>query len=387
MTNHSSDRCRRFALALLVAAASAAAGCGTPSGAEPSVAAQDDAAGGEGRAAGPSAAPLRVRVERARRRVLATDSAVPAVVSAFQRAELAAEVSGRVVARLVEAGDRVGEGDPLIRIDDTRLKLAAKEARHGLDLAVAESSEALRQLKRAQQLRKEKLISESELDERQTAFERARANRSRAEVVLAQADRAVADATVRAPFAGIVESVDVDVGEYLQPGAPVAMVVDFSRARIFAGVTAAEAARLSAGMRVEVSFDDLGGAVIEATLRSVGRVADRDGTYRAELWLESPDPRLRDGMVGEVRFSGSGAAPVITVGRSALVRRDGKMMVFVVTDEEGKSIVRARRVETGRSDAAHIAIVGGLDEGELVVVDGLFALGDGSAVAVESRPE
>ena len=320
--------------------------------------------------------------------MLANSVTVPAVVSAYQQAELAAEIAGRVTARLVEDGDRVAAGDPLVRIDETKVSLAAREARHGLDLSSAEQAEAERQWRRAQKLGAQQLISESELEERQTAYDRARANRARAEAALARAEQAVIDATVRAPFAGIVESVAVDVGEYLQPGAPVALVVDFSKARIVAGVTASEAAQLASGMRVEVSFDALGGIVSEATVRSVGRVANRDGgTYRVLLFLESPDPRLRDGMVGEVRFSADAAAPVIAIERSALVRRDGRMMVFVVVEDGDRSIVQSRRVETGRSDRQHVAVVEGIDEGEIVVTDGLFALGDGSVVWIESKPD
>ncbi len=361
-----------------------------------SVAACGDVQAGDRGAAEPSrrketrpAPEIRVRVARAEKRSVDAVTSVPAVVSAFRGARIAAEVAGRVVERLVEPGDRVLQGAALVSLDQTQIGLAVKEAGHGRDLAQAELSEAKRQLDRGVELHRRELMSKSEIDALRTSYDRARANHSRAQVALAQAERTSEDSTIRAPFDGSVESVSVDVGEYLRPGEPVATISDFSRARLRAGVTAAEAASLQVGQMAQVSFDALGGATFEAALRSIGRMVEADnGTYPIELWLEQPDSRLREGMIGDLRFVGDGAAKRVVVPRAAVVRRGGRMAVFIVEGsglgDGGKStVVRERGVRTGLSDAHFVEVIEGLQPGDTVVVDGLFALGDGTAVAVE----
>jgi RND family efflux transporter MFP subunit len=297
---------------------------------------------------------------------------------------VAAKVAGRVSERLVEPGDRVEQGAPLLHVDETDLTLAVREAEHARDVATAELTEAERQRDRSVPLRRDGVISTSELDAVQTAFDRARAARARAAVQLAKAEQARADATVRAPFAGTVEVVEADVGEYLQPGMIVASVVDFSTARLRAGVTATEAAHLVPGDPAEVAFDTLGGAVIAAELRSVARVADPgSGTYSVELWLSNPDPRLREGMIGELRLQRTPSTDRPIVPRAALVRRGGRTTLFVVDTSSDRTLVRERRVLAGRSDQQHVEIVDGVAAGEVVVVDGHFALRDGAPVTVD----
>jgi RND family efflux transporter MFP subunit len=306
-------------------------------------------------------------------------------VHPFQHATVAAKIAGRVTQRLVEPGDRVEHGAPLLRVDEADLALAVREAEHTRDVAAAELTEAERQRNRSVPLRRDGVISTSELDAVQTAYDRAQAAQARAVVQLAKAEQARADATVHAPFAGTVEVVEADVGEYLQPGVIVASVVDFSKVRLRAGVTATEAAHLEPGTTAEVAFDTLGGAIIAAELRSVARVADQgSGTYAVELWLSDPDPRLREGMIGELRLHRTPSTDRPVVPRAALLRRGGRTTLFVVDATGDGPRAHERPVRAGRSDQHHVEIVEGVTPGELVVVDGHFALRDGAPVTIDN---
>jgi RND family efflux transporter MFP subunit len=328
---------------------------------------------------------IRVRVATARVVPLEGTITVPGVVYPYQEATIAAKVPGRVAERLVEPGDVVSAGDPLLRLDETDLALARDEARIALRVAAVDLADAQRELDRALQLGRDRAISESELDARRTASDRAKAAQAHAEVMLAKAEQTLADATVRAPFDGSVEAVDADVGEYLQPGVLVATLVDFSKARVRAGVTASEAAQLSAGHPADVGFDTLGGTHVRAAVRSVARVPDAgSGTYTIELWLDDPDPRLREGMIGEVHLQREPTERHPVVPRAAILRRAGRVTLFVVDDSEGAARARVRSVRSGRNDGELVEIVEGAAEGEQVVIDGHFALADGALVSVEN---
>jgi RND family efflux transporter MFP subunit len=306
------------------------------------------------------------------------------VVGAFRRATVAAEATGRVVERLVEPGDVVESGQPLVLLDATRLRLAEEQARATLRSQEVDLAEARRNLERGDRLIEDDAISKSRHDSLRFAVERAASAVRLARVALRTTQRDLADAKVRAPFAGSIEAVLVDVGDHLSPGAPVATLVDLSRVRVRAGVTAAEAASLVSGSAARVVLADLGGVAIDGEVHSVGRVADpASGTFPVELWLPNPDGRLREGMVAQVQLPMVGDGSGLLVPRAALIRRGGETAVFVVDGGGSEARAVARPVRTGRSNEESVQILEGVAIGEEVVIDGLFALRDGAPVSVE----
>jgi RND family efflux transporter MFP subunit len=160
--------------------------------------------------------------------------------------------------------------------------------------------------------------------------------------------------------------------------------VDLSRARIHAGVTSTEAAGLVPGTPAPVLLAELGGVAVEAEIHSVGRIADpASGTYTIELWLDSPDGLLREGMVAQVRLPVEAGRRNPVVPRAALIRREGGVAVFVVDPSGAEPRAVARPVRIGHSNAEKVEVLEGVSVGEQVVIDGLFALRDGAPVLVE----
>jgi RND family efflux transporter MFP subunit len=281
----------------------------------------------------------------------------------------------------------VEEGDPLVLLESSRLELEVRRTEAALRATRTVKAHAKREYDRAEQLLAQKAISTQHHDDLRHAVERARDEIALAEVARDTAKRNLQDTRVSAPFAGTVDSLAVDVGDFVAPGTPVATLVDLSRVRIFGGVTAREANRLKVGTRARVSFSDLGGAVFEATLESVGRVAGRaDGTYEIELWMDSAEVPMRDGLVAQIELPDSMEALSLLSPRAAVIRRDGHPEVFVITQENGAAVARTRRIRTGRSHGEWIEVLDGLEEGDQVVWDGHFALEDGSIVVVDGLP-
>jgi RND family efflux transporter MFP subunit len=376
------DRSKRaWGCALLAALGLAGlhTGCGD------SAATRTDA--GELELAAPPETKLRVRTEHVRRARLSGADRVTGTVRAFHRATLTAETQGRVVARSVEPGTAVEKGGLLVELESSRQSLELARAEAALQAARTILKHAERELARGERLAAESAISEQRMDDLRLAVDRARDERALAVVARDTAKRNLADTRIRAPFAGTVDSFAVDIGDYVAPGTAVATLVDLARVRIFAGVTAGEAARLEPGLSARASFADLGGRSFDATLRSVGRVADPgDGTYEIELWMETADPAIRDGLVARIELPEVSAAESLLAPRAALLRRDGRPEVFVVVEEDGRRVARPRGLRTGRNDGEWIEILEGLEEGDEVVFDGHFALEDGSIVIVDGAP-
>jgi len=252
-----------------------------------------------------------------------------------------------------------------------------------VDSRKVDLAEAEQELARGEQLAAGNTISKSRIDSLRFGVDRAKAQLDLARVNLATAQRALEDATIVAPFDGSVEEMMADVGDYLSPGTPIAELVDLSRARVRAGVTAVEARSLESDVEVAVVFEDLGAREMRGRIRSVGRLADPGtGTYTVEVWVDDPDRDLRDGMVARVLLPHSASDPQPVVPRAALIRRQGLISLFVVEDD----IAHARTVRVGRSNSELVEILSGVELGDSVVVDGLFALRDGAPVSVESAP-
>lgn len=324
--------------------------------------------------------PIQVRIATAVPSTLDAQAKVTGTVQAFRKATVAAEVSGRVVARLVEPGDLVEPGQVLVRLDNERARIAQTEAKAQLSARQVDLAQAQSEYQRGTDLQAKDFISDDALDTLRFAQQRAASQLAAAEAALAAANRARADTRIRTPFMGTAERVHVQQGDFLAPGTQVVTLTDFSKARIQAGVTAREATLLAQTKIAEVTLEALGPRRFTGDIRSIGRIADpATGTYTVEVWLDGAFAPLREGMVATVHMPYFTAEQRLAVPVSAVFRRDGAMHVFAVQDNEAY----LRPVRTGRTDGTLIEIEEGLTEGSAVVVDGQFALRDGATVQIE----
>ncbi len=322
---------------------------------------------------------VRVRVAAAEYASIGDHATASGVVTPFRRAVVAAEAAGRVVERLVQPGDTVRSGQILLQLDDERARIALREAQARKRTRDVNLAEARSELARGENLRQKQFISEDTLETLRFAVQRAISGASEADAALASARRMLADTQIRAPFDGSAELVQVDVGDFVNPGSPVATLVDFSRARVRAGVTAREAAQISIGSAARIGLEALGAGLLTGQVKSVSRISDPgSGTYTVEIWIDNPDDKLREGMLASVRLGFDSPDTSLTVPSVGVFRRDGKMHVFTVRD----NVAELRTVETGRTSGATTEIVRGLEAGERVVVDGQFALRDSAPVTV-----
>ena len=329
---------------------------------------------------------LRVRVDSVRLEPFAANDRVTGTVRAFHRASITAEAQGRVLARRVEPGAAIEAGGVIVELESSRFELELRRAKASLEAARTVLRHAEREFARAERLLGQKAISNQQHDDLRHAVDRARDEISLAKVARDTARRNLADTKISAPFAGSVDAIAVDVGDFVTPGTMVATLVDLSRVRIFGGVTAREAGRLQSGTTARVSFADLGGAVFEATLESISRVASvSDGTYEIELWMDDADGRMRDGLVAQIELPDPDAKPRLLARRAALLRRDGRAEVFVVDGQGEVAVARSRQVRTGRSQGQWVEIIDGLTEGDRVIWDGQFALRDGANIVIDGE--
>jgi len=326
----------------------------------------------------------RVQTHVVRRTALGSMQSASGLVRAFHKATVTAETQARVVRRVVERGESVSAGDVILELDSSRLELELKRAEATLRARLHDLSHAKREFERGEQLVARSAISAQERDDHRHNLDLARDEHELAFVARDTAQRNLDDANITAPFAGRVDDLMVDVGDYVAPGTPIATLVEMSRARVFAGVTAETAARLVPGSEAAVRIAALGGVELPGTLRNIASVAsERDGTYQVELWIEQPPAGLRDGMVASLELATPDADARPLAPRAGMLRRAGKPEIFVVEGSGDSAVARLRALRTGRSAGEWIEVLTGLEDGDRVVVDGQFALRDGAPVLLD----
>jgi len=295
-------------------------------------------------------------------------------------ATVAAQVSGTVTEIRVHEGASVEASEVLLVIDPERRELEVTRGKAEVAEARAELSVAARNLERTQSLSKDNVASEARLDEDRTRESMARSALSAAKARLGLADRALEDATVRAPFGGKIARRYVNVGEYLSVGSPLYDLVALDPIEVEFTLAEIDSSRVALGFPVEISIAPYPDEVFMATVSMISPTIDpRTRTLRVKAVLPNPDGRMRPGLFAHVDLGVSERLGALTVPEDAVIQRaDGAVVYRVDASERAERI----QVQTRAHGDGWIEIQGGLRLNDRVVVRGHSRLDDGVLVSV-----
>jgi RND family efflux transporter MFP subunit len=310
------------------------------------------------------------------------------VAKAGLESQLSFRVSGTVERVPVNVGASVKRGQVLARLDPTDYELKVQEAVAGLAQAKAAERNAEADYDRVRGLYENNNASLRELDGARATAESSRAQVEAAEKRLEQARQQLSYSTLRAPTDGQVASVDVEVNENVNSGQKLFLMTAGSDIDVEVALPGALISNIAVGQTVEVSFDALPGRVFPASVSEAGVAAVGTATtFPVTVRLDDADSGIRSGMAAEVRFAFGGAdgsermlVPAVSVGED----RDGRFVFVLEEAAGGKGVVRRRSVSVGELTAGGIEILGGLENGEVIVTAGVRRLSDGEEVKIES---
>ncbi len=380
----------RRTFALIAAAAALASGCSAHT---------------TGGAAAAESVP--VRTAQARTASFSAPLELSGSLAAVRSVTLGAASAGRIVAVNVRVGDTVHAGELLAQVDPTMYSAqlagaragasAAADSERAADAAVAQAQSRLTlaesTARRMSALYAAGAISKQQQDESQAGAASARAAYAQAQAGLqaarglsAQAQAGVSaaavpleNASVTAPFDGVVTQKLVEPGAVVGAGTPIVAVQNTSDLELDVALPEDRAASLMPGTAVNVAVDALAGAAISGRVRAVvpsENPALRSATVRIAI---APHAGLLPGMFARVRIGG---APERGVGVpvAALVTRAGQSGVFSVTANTASFIP----VQTGASSGGLIEVTG-VKPGTTVAVSNLARLTEGATVSTEPR--
>jgi membrane fusion protein (multidrug efflux system) len=295
-------------------------------------------------------------------------------------ATIAAQVVGQVTEIHALEGQAVGQGDVLLVIDPERRKLEVANAQAQLAIARAELDVAARNYARTKILSKGNVASDARVDEDRTRESLARSSVAGAEAQLGLAERALEDATVRAPFSGLVSIRHVSVGEYLAAGTPLYHLVALDPIEVEFDLAEIDSARVALGFPVEVTVAPYPDEVFAGIVTMISPTIDpRTRTLRVKAELPNPDGRIRPGLFAHTDLGVSEREGAIVVSEDAILQRADGAVVFRLAPS-GR--VERKLVEPGLHLDGKVEIREGLAPGDIIVVRGQERLDDGVLVSV-----
>lgn len=301
---------------------------------------------------------------------------ITGILEADQRTDLAANATGQVVRTFVERGDRVKAGASLAQLDARAAAFTRAEA----EANARSTSEQLQSLRtdcqRYERLLKTGAITQQEYDRAATQCRTQLSADEASKVRVADATRMLKDATVRAPFAGLVTERFVHVGDYVRPDSRVVTLLVDDPLRLKLTVPEPYLPLVKEGMQVTFETVAQPGKTFTATLKYLGhevRPSTRDVVEEAVV--ANRDGLLYPGMFVTAYLPiGQMTAPVVPA--SSVVAGDSGATVFVVVDKH----LQQRAVQTGVRLGDMVAIADGVRQGEQVVVRPTKNATDGALV-------
>ena len=303
----------------------------------------------------------------------------PGSVASREDARIAAEIGGRVDF-VAEVGTQVAAGDVLARLDQTPLRLRERQAEADLARLQAQLDYSRKQEQRYAALVRDGGISGSQLDQVSAERRMREQDAAAAQVALEQARLQQRQATVRAPFPGVVVERSVQLGEFLAVGAPVARLVNPDALEVRTRAPVALAGKLHAGASVSLRDGDTVETVPLATVVPVGDEASRQLELRVALTRKQVAAHgWVAGAALQVGVPSAAPRKVVAVPRDALLlRKDGTFVVRVGVDGATERLP----VETGTVEGSLVEAVGAVRSGDRLVVRGGERLLPGQRVQV-----
>ena len=296
------------------------------------------------------------------------------------KTDLSFRVLGRLIARPVNVGDTVEQGEIVAAVDPTALDLAVRSAKADLSRSQAQLANASATEERQRTLIATDTTSKETLDNAVQVQAGAQASVARAQANLTKATEQLGYAQLKADFAGVVTAVSADVGQVVSPGQTVVTIARPDVREAVVDIGPEFPVPLRVGLPFTASLQILPSVRVEGQVREIAPQADPvTRTQRVRIALKDPPPTFRLGATVTARLA-TDQRQILRVPESAVLNNDGENFVWVV--DRPTSTVSLRKVDVLR-DEAGIQITAGLEYGTRIVTAGIHSLKQGQHVRID----
>jgi multidrug efflux system membrane fusion protein len=283
-------------------------------------------------------------------------------------------------------GDRVSRGTVLVRIRSAEYEDKLRQASSQAAAAGAIAQKAKLDFDRATRLFASQSLTRADFDGAQAQYDATQSQVKAARALASEAEIALRDTSVTAPFDGEIVEKAVELGAFVAPGAPVFVVARTDLVKVVIGVPDTALPTVRLGEPVDVAVDAYNGRTFEARISRIASAADpRTGNFEVEVAIPNQGHALKAGMIGSLELAGQKGEPQasLQVPLSAIVQAPGAGYgVYVVTGGGEQATAKLRPIEIGPVNGTDISVLRGLREGDEVITSGANLLKDGQRVEI-----
>ena len=304
-------------------------------------------------------------------------------VEPWKRSVVASEIKGLVSAFAVEEGMYVKRGQLLARLRTETLNIQLDSAMASHREARTRYRQAKQDLRRVRVLFDKELVTQKEFDDAQAEEDALRERLFQLGAEIRRVKDQVRKSQVVAPFDGWVTEEFTEIGQWVEEGGQIVEIVDLSHVQVEVPLPERYVQGIQIDDLVQVSFDGLPGFIAQGEVFSLVAQADRVArTFPVKIGIPNRDLVIKSGMVSRVTLQVGRPHEGIVVPKDALVLRGGNEFVFLVND----GMVGQIPVQPIMHLDGFVEVVGDIQEGMVVVVEGNERLFPGQPVRVLEMP-
>jgi membrane fusion protein, multidrug efflux system len=319
--------------------------------------------------AGPRSRPVPVETALATSGRVATVVRASGTLKSSDSVVVQPEIAGRVVGVLFEQGQEIAAGTPLVTLATDTLRAEVSKAEAELRLAQEN-------FQRSQELSRRGATASQALDEARAALGTAQAEADLARVRLD-------DATITAPFAGVVGLKELSVGRYVEPGDELVQLERIDPLDLDFRLSERWLAKLQPGRPVTISVDAVPGRQFHGEVVALAPQVDVNGrAVQVRATVPNAERVLRPGLFARVVLEFDERPQAVLVPEAAVVLQEGGPIVYRIAD----GVALSTKVLTGVRRDGMVEVTEGLAAGDTVVVNGHVRLRDRAQVEVVSPP-
>ncbi len=306
-----------------------------------------------------------VKIAPARTGTVNKQVSTTGTIAPSQELIVLSETQGKIKKIHKQVGDPVQKDEVIVEVDDETITA-------NLLVAEANYDQKSRDVERMERLEQGNAIAKHDL-------EQARNELKEAEASLITARKALRDTKIKAPIPGIINKKLVETGEFISGGTPVCEIVNTSTLKIWIKIPEKDIFKLTKGQPVEMTIPAFPGQTFSGKINAIGEKADNSMKFDVEVVLNNPGGKqhLKAGLFTEVRIPVD-ASQAILIPKTALVGSMKNPSVFIA---EGEHAVK-KEIVVNEQDDQHVEVIGGLKEGDQVIISGQLNLNDGNRIKI-----
>lgn len=287
-------------------------------------------------------------------------------VDARENVDVSAESMGVVRSILVRSGDQVKKDQVLAELDQKLIKKSIDQVKTQLNLATT-------LFNKQEALWKQKIGSEVQ-------YLSAKAQKEGLEQNLAALNEQLNMSRVKSPIDGVVDEVNLKIGQAVQPGIPLVRVINYNDLRVVADLAESNIAKVKSGDKVKVLFKDLNKEIDANVSYAAKAINPMTRTFRVEVKITANQRDYYPNMISQVRINDYTNPAALIIPINIVQKSEMGDFVFVAVKNGKKYTAEKRTITTGRTYGASTEVVSGLQAGDQVISTGYNDLNEGQVI-------